>query len=59
MSTLGRSGLARVMAVALILLLVALRPDPKELAALLDRKRDAAKAAEGSEDGSPDAQALY
>ena len=48
---------AALMAVALILLLVALRPDPKELAALLDRKRDAAKAAEGSEDGSPDAQA--
>ena len=44
---------AALMAVALILLLVALRPDPKELAALLDRKRDAAKAAEGSEDGSP------
>ena len=42
---------AALMAVALVLLLVALRPDPKELAALLARESDAAKAAEGPEGG--------
>ena len=42
---------AALMAVALVLLLVALRPDPKELAALLARESDAAKAAEGAEGG--------
>lgn len=44
---------AGLLAVALVILLVALRPDPKELAAQLERKRDAA---EGSEHGSQDAQ---
>ena len=41
-----------LMAVALLLLLVALRPDPKELAARLARAAKAAKAAIGSEEGS-------
>ena len=40
------------MAVALLLLLVALRPDPKELAARLARAAKATKAAIGSEEGS-------
>lgn len=48
---------AALMGLALILLLVALRPDPKELAALLARNEKTAKEAANSEDGSPGAQA--
>ena len=48
---------AALMGLALILLLVALRPDPKELAALLARNEKTAKEAASSEDGSPGAQA--
>ena len=48
---------AALMGLALILLLVALRPDPKELAALLARNEKAAKESDSSEDGSPGGQA--
>ncbi len=43
---------AGLMALALILLLVALRPDPKELAALLARQGEESRSADGSTDGS-------
>lgn len=48
---------AGLMTLALILLLVALRPDPKELAAILEQKARAAKAAVSSGDGAAAAQA--
>ena len=43
---------AALMGLALVLLLVALRPDPKELAARLARRADSAKPANGSGEGS-------
>ncbi|MXZ21486.1 MAG: MFS transporter [Caldilineaceae bacterium SB0665_bin_25] len=47
---------AALMVIALILLLAALRPDPKELAAQVAREENSAKGAEGSEDDSLDTQ---
>ena len=44
---------AALMVLSLVLLLFALRPDPKELAARLAREGDSAKAADGPEESSP------
>ena len=47
---------AALMVLAMVLLLAALRPDPKELSAQLAREEEAAKAANSKVDGSPEAR---